>query len=139
MHVKDIMSSSVRSVQASDSIANAARSMGENNVGFLPVLDDRKIIGIVTDRDIAVRGVGAGVRPDEPIMKIMTRNAVTCTQDCDVEDALEIMSKEQVRRLPVCGDKNDLIGVVTLADAAERNVDEHEVAETLRDICEPAA
>lgn len=139
MHVKDIMSSSVRSVQASDSIANAARSMGENNVGFLPVLDDRKIIGIVTDRDIAVRGVGAGVRPDEPITKIMTRNAVTCTQDCDVEDALEIMSKEQVRRLPVCGDKNDLIGVVTLADAAERNVDEHEVAETLRDICEPAA
>jgi CBS domain-containing protein len=137
MHVKDIMSSAVHSVQATDSIARAAQTMGENDVGFLPVLDGRKIVGVVTDRDIAIRGVGAGVRPGNPVELIMTKNASTCSQDCDVEDALQIMASEQVRRLPVCGDGNDLIGVVALADAAERNIDKREVAETLKEICEP--
>ena len=137
MHVKDIMSSTVHSVQATDSIARAAQTMGDNDVGFLPVLDGRKIVGVVTDRDIAIRAVGAGVRTAEPVELIMTKNASTCSQDCDVEDALEIMASEQVRRLPVCGDGNDLIGVVALADAAERDVDKREVAEALKEICEP--
>lgn len=137
MHVKDIMSSTVHSVQATDSIARAAQTMGDNDVGFLPVLDGRKIVGVVTDRDIAVRGVGAGVRPAEPVELIMTKNASTCSQDCDIEDALQIMASEQVRRLPVCGDGNDLIGVVALADAAERDIDKLVVAETLKEISEP--
>lgn len=137
MHVKDIMSSTVHSVQATDSIARAAQSMGDNDVGFLPVLDGKKIVGVVTDRDIAIRGVGAGVRPADPIELIMTKNASTCSQDRDIEDALQIMASEQVRRLPVCGDRNDLIGVVALADAAERDIDKREVAETLKEICEP--
>lgn len=137
MHVKDIMSSTVQSVQSSDTIASAARIMGEKDVGFLPVLDAKKIVGVLTDRDIAVRAVGAGVRSDEPVNKIMTKNAVTCSQDCDIDDALEIMSDEQVRRLPVCGEENDLLGVVALADAAEQNIDKREVAETLKEICEP--
>ncbi len=137
MHVKDIMNSTVHSVRANDSIATAAQAMGENDVGFLPVLDGRKIVGVVTDRDIALRAVGAGVRVDEPVRTIMTKNARTCSQDSDVEDALEIMASEQVRRLPVCGDDDDLIGIVTLADAAEADVDTREVAETLKDICEP--
>lgn len=137
MHVKDIMSSTVHSVQSSDTIATAARTMGEKDIGFLPVLDAKKIVGVVTDRDIAVRGVGAGLRSKEPVAKIMTKNAITCSQNCDIEDALEIMSDEQVRRLAVCGEENDLIGVVALADAAERDVDKREVAETLKEICEP--
>lgn len=137
MHVKDIMSSAVHSVQTTDSIARAAQTMGDNDVGFLPVLDGRKIVGVVTDRDIAVRGIGAGVRTADPVELIMTKNASTCSQDCDIEDALQIMASEQVRRLPVCGDGNDLIGVVALADAAERDIDKREVAETLTEICEP--
>lgn len=137
MHVKDIMSSSVHSVQATDSIARAAQTMGDKDVGFLPVLDGKKLVGVVTDRDIAIRGVGAGLRTAEPVEQIMTKNASTCSQDCDVEDALQIMASEQVRRLPVCGGDNDVIGVVALADAAERNIDKPEVAETLKGICEP--
>lgn|SRR5512146_85502 len=137
MHVKDIMSSTVHSVQATDSIARAAQSMSDNDVGFLPVLDGRKIVGVVTDRDIALRAVGAGVRVEEPVKLVMTKNASTCSQDCDIEDALQIMANEQVRRLPVCGSDNDLIGVVALADAAERDIDKREVAETLKEICEP--
>ena len=138
MHVKDIMSSTVRSVQATDSIAKAAQSMADNDVGFLPVLKDRKIVGVVTDRDIAVRGVGAGISAVEPVELIMTKNARTCSQDCDVEDALHIMASERVRRLPVCDGNDDLIGVVALADAAERNIEKGEVAETLKEICEPS-
>lgn len=137
MHVKDIMSSTVHSVQSGDTIATSARTMGERDIGFLPVLDGRKLVGVVTDRDIAVRGVGAGLRFDEPVTTVMTKNAVTCSQDCDIEDALEIMSNEQVRRLPVCGEENDLIGVVALADAAEHDIDRRVVAETLEEICEP--
>jgi len=137
MHVKDIMSSTVHSVQATDSIARAAQTMGDNDVGFLPVLDDRRIVGVVTDRDIAIRAVGAGVRTAEPVELIMTKNASTCSQDCDIEDALQIMASEQVRRLPVCSDGSDLIGVVALADAAGRDIDKREVAGTLKEICEP--
>jgi len=137
MHVKDIMSSTVHSVQATDSIARAAQTMGDNDVGFLPVLDDRRIVGVVTDRDIAIRAVGAGVRTAEPVELIMTKNASTCSQDCDIEDALQIMASEQVRRLPVCSDGSDLIGVVALADAVGRDIDKREVAGTLKEICEP--
>lgn len=137
MHVKEIMSSTVHSVQATDSIARAAQTMGDNDVGFLPVLDGRKIVGVVTDRDIALRAVGAGVRVEDPVKLIMTKNASTCSQDCDVEDALQIMAREQVRRLPVCGSDSDLIGVIALADAAERDIDNREIAETLKKICEP--
>lgn len=137
MHVKDIMTSTVQSVQSNDTIGSAARIMGERDVGFLPVLEAKKIVGVVTDRDIAVRGVGAGLSSDEAITTVMTKNAITCSQDCDIDDVLEIMSDEQVRRLPVCADGKDLIGVVALADAAERGIDRREVAETLKQICEP--
>lgn len=137
MRVKDIMNSTVHSVQATDTIAAAGRSMSENDVGLLPVLDGRKLVGVVTDRDIAVRSVGAGLSADQPVQRIMTKNVATCSQDVGIEDALEIMSNEQVRRIPVCGDREDIIGIVTLADVAERHLAKVEVADTLAEICEP--
>lgn len=137
MHVKNIMSSNVQFVQTADTIETAARVMGKTDVGFLPVLEGRKIVGVVTDRDIAVRAVGAGISPSEPVSTVMTKNPITCSQDAHIEVALEKMCSEQVRRLPVCGSTDDLIGVVALADAAERDFDKREVAEALKEICEP--
>lgn len=137
MHVKYVMSSTVHSVRATDTIARAAQTMGDHDIGFLPVLAGRKLVGIVTDRDIALRAVAAGVRTSEFIQQIMTKNVRTCSQYSDLDDALKIMADEQVRRLPVYGDDNDLIGVVALADAAERDANQREVAETLKEICEP--
>lgn len=138
MKIQEIMTTSVHSVRPTDSIAEAARSMGEYDVGSLPVVDDRKVIGIVTDRDIAVRAVGGAIDSHAQVRRIMTDSVVTCSPDNDVEDALKLMSKEQIRRLPVCKADGELIGMVALADAAERDADKEEVGAALAGICEPS-
>ena len=138
MKVQDIMSSSVYSVQVGDSIAQAARSMAENDVGFLPVLEISKLVGVVTDRDVAVRAVAAEIDPHSSVRRIMSTDVTSCSASDAIEDVLEIMSNEQVRRLPVCNPSKEVIGIVALADAAQRDPDKREVAETLSEICEPS-
>lgn len=138
MKVQDIMTSSVSSVQPTDSIGNAAQAMADYDVGALPVLDGQKLVGIVTDRDIAVRAVAAGIDAERPVRLVMTEEVTTCSGDTDVEDALELMSNEQVRRLPVCNEENEVVGIVALADAAHRDPDKREVAEALAEISEPS-
>lgn len=137
MKVQDIMTSSVQSTKAADSIAQAARVMAEKDVGALPVVEGREVIGIITDRDIAVRAVAGAIGSDAPVRRIMTEDVVTCSPEDEVEEALELMSNEQIRRLPVCDD-GELVGIMTLADAAERDPDKEEVGETLAEICEPS-
>lgn len=137
MKVQDIMSRSVNSIQSSAPIGNAAQAMADYDVGALPVLDGQKLVGIVTDRDIAVRGVAAGIDSEEPVRMVMTGDVRTCSPDADIEEALETMSNEQVRRLPVCNEHNDLVGIIALADAAHRDPDKQEVTEALSGISEP--
>lgn len=137
MKVQDIMTSSVYSAKVTDSIAEAARVMADNDVGALPIVEGRQVLGIVTDRDIAVRAVAGAIGPDLPVKRIMTENVVTCSAQDEVEDMLGLMSNEQIRRLPVCKE-GELIGIVTLADAAGRDPNKSEVGETLAEICEPS-
>lgn len=136
MKVEDIMTRAVHSVRPEDSIAQAARSMAENDVGMLPVIDGSDLLGIVTDRDIAVRGLAAGIDSNSPIRRIMSEDAATCSPDDDVEEALETMANEQVRRLPVCDDQDRVIGVLGLADAAMRDPEPSDVTETFAEICQ---
>ena len=138
MKVNDIMTASVDSIDSTNTIAEAARRMAEFDVGVLPVLDGRKLVGMVTDRDIAVRAVPAKLDPETSIRRIMSEDVVSCSPDAELEDALQIMSREQIRRLPVCDNRGDLIGIMTLADAAGRDPDKREVTEALEDICEPS-
>lgn len=138
MKVKDIMTASVDSIEATDTIAYAARRMAEDDVGALPVLSDGKLVGIVTDRDIAVRGVAGGIAPQAPIARVMSDSVASCSQDDDIETVLALMSSEQVRRLPVCDDRDQVVGIVALADMAEHDPDKEEVGELLADICEPS-
>lgn len=138
MKVNDIMTASVDSIQSTETIAAAARRMADDDVGVLPVLDGRKLIGIVTDRDIAVRAVAACIDPQSSIRRIMTEDVVTCSPEADLEDALQIMSNDQVRRLPVCDRRGEVVGIIALADAAHRDTDKSEVAEALEEICEPS-
>jgi len=138
MKIQEVMSSSIHSVRPTDSIAEAARSMGEHDVGALPIVDGGKLIGIVTDRDIAVRAVGGAIDSDAEVRRIMTDSVVTCSPDDDIVAALKVMSKEQIRRLPVCKAGGELVGMVALADAAERDADKEEVGEALAGICEPS-
>ena len=138
MKVRDIMTSSVDSIGSTESIARAALLMAQKDVGALPVVDSGKLAGIVTDRDIAVRGVAAGVADSSPVGEIMTRKVAFCSKDDEIDGVLKAMSNEQVRRMPVCGDGNSVVGMVSLADAARRDPDRTEVAGALSEICEPS-
>ncbi len=138
MKVREIMTASVESIQSTDTIGDAARIMADHDVGVLPVLSNRALVGIVTDRDIAVRGVAAGIAPEAPIRRVMTEDVTICSADDEVDDVLEIMSSEQIRRMPVCRGGEEVVGIVTLADAVRRDSEKREVAGTLAKICEPS-
>ena len=92
---------------------------------------------MVTDRDFAIRAVAGAIGPDADVRQIMTGSVVTCSPDDDIEDALGLMSKQQIRRLPVCKTDGAFVGMVALADAAERDADKEEVGKTLAEVCEP--
>lgn len=138
MRVKDIMTATVDSVQSTDSIADAARRMAAHDVGALPILSAGKLVGIVTDRDIAVRGVAAGISSSAAIGRVMSENVATCSPDDDIPSVLALMSREQIRRMPVCNDRKEMVGIVALADLAEHDPEKKEVTEALVDICEPS-
>ena len=138
MKVRDIMTSSVDSIGSTESIARAAQVMAQKDVGVLPVVDSGKLAGIVTDRDIAVRAVSAGIDNTSPVGDIMTRKVAFCSKDDEIDSVLKTMSNEQIRRMPVCGDGNRVVGMFSLADAARRDPDRTEVAGALSEICEPS-
>lgn len=138
MKVREIMSATVDSIDSADSISYAAQRMAEDDMGALLVLSEGRLAGIVTDRDIAVRGVATEIPPQAPVRRIMTNDVATCSPDDDVESVLALLAREQIRRMPVCERKDEVVGIVTLADLAKRAPDKREVAETLTDICEPS-
>ena len=116
MKVRDIMSTDIASLRSDDSIERAARLMKQYNCGSIPVCTQDKIIGIVTDRDIAVKSVASGDDvSDTKVGDIMTDNVVFASPDLDVDDAAKIMSDRQIRRLPVV-ENNKLVGIVALGD-----------------------
>ena len=137
MRVKDIMTASVDSIEAVDTIGHAARRMAEDDVGALPILSSGDLVGIVTDRDIAVRGVAERLSPDAPIRRVMTENVATCSPDDDIATALALMSREQIRRMPVC-ERGRVVGIISLVDAAKVSSLRRDTADTLVDICEPS-
>lgn len=137
MRISDIMTSDVTSTSPDSIIADAARLMADDDVGILPVVEGGKVVGVVTDRDIAVRAVAEGKPVQALVRTIMSRDVVACSPEDELQDVIEIMASEQVRRLPVC-EAGRLVGIVALADAAHGDPDKSEVGEALDEICEPA-
>lgn len=137
MRVSDIMTASVDSIRPTDTIAHAARRMGEVDAGAIPILSDGKLVGIVTDRDITIRAVAADISPESPVRRIMSDRVETCRPTDDLGSVLALMSREQIRRMPVCDDDREVVGIVALADLAAHAPDKADVADTLGDICEP--
>jgi len=109
------MTKDVVCLRSDDTIERAARLMKQYNVGSLPVCTDDKIIGIVTDRDITVRSVAPGSLSMQRVGDIMTRDPVVGNPDLEVEDAANLMSERQIRRLPIV-ENNSLVGIVALGD-----------------------
>ena len=134
--IADIMTRSIATVQRDETLQAAARRMEEMDVGSLPVLDGKAVAGIVTDRDIAVRGVAAGMIPQESLVAdVMTAELRFCRADDTIEQAMAEMGDLQVRRLPVLDAKNEIVGIVSLGDLATRQ--SAHTDETLREISTP--
>lgn len=117
MDLKDIMSKDVHKVSSQDTIAQAAQMMEEYNVGSLPVCDNEKLVGVITDRDITIKSVARGQVPTTKVSSAMSSDIVYGSPNMDIHEAAEIMGDRQIRRLPVV-DEGKVIGIVALGDLA---------------------
>ena len=138
MLVKDIMTNSIVSLNSEDSVERAAQMMKQFDVGSIPVCSEDKLVGMITDRDIALRSVASSANGNnQKISEVMTSHPVTGTPDMDVHDAAKIMSDEQVRRLPIV-QNNHLVGIVSLGDISVEPTLQDNAEEALKNISEPA-
>src|SRR5438132_12759954 len=101
MHIRDVMTLNPRYVSPDDSIQSAARIMRDEDTGVVPVCDNGRAVGIVTDRDIVVRAIAEDGQLNRPIRDIATRDVITVTPEMSTREAAHLMSEHQVRRLPV--------------------------------------
>lgn len=136
MKVSECMSRDVRVCAPDHTLQSAAQAMAEYDCGFLPVGENDRLIGIVTDRDIAVRGVARGKPPEASIREVMSGQICFCYDDDDTQDVIDNMAQIQVRRLPVVDHDKRLVGVIALADLA-REDDMTAAGDALRDIARP--
>jgi CBS domain-containing protein len=118
MKVSDKMTRNVRIASPDDTIQQAARNMAECDAGALPVGADDRLVGMVTDRDIAVRGVAQGKGLDTKVREVMTPEVKYCFEDEDLDQVSRNMGEQQVRRLPVMNREKRLVGVLSLGDVA---------------------
>jgi CBS domain-containing protein len=118
MKVCDAMTADVCLANPSQTIREAARMMADRDIGALPVGQDDRLVGMVTDRDIAVRAVAEGLGPETPINEVMSREVMYCFEDDDLDDVAANMGNIQVRRLPVVNRDKRLVGIVSVGDVA---------------------
>ncbi|NMM61496.1 CBS domain-containing protein [Clostridium sp. P21] len=136
MKVKDVMTKCIVSLNAEDNVERAAQLMRKHNVGSIPVCNGDKVIGIVTDRDIAIRSAADGENSKkQPIREIMSSNPVTGNPDMDIQDASRVMSERQIRRLPIV-ESNNLVGIISLGDIAIEPNLQHQAEQALSNISE---
>jgi len=138
MKLSSIMTGGIETIPPQATLAEAAKKMASQDIGSLPVCaDQRRVVGIITDRDITVRAVARGMDPNQTrVEEVMTRDVLSCSSDAEVEDACQLMEERQVRRLLVT-DGNDMpVGIVSLSDIA-LCLRESQSAEVLKKISEP--
>jgi CBS domain-containing protein len=127
-------------VTAATPLDEAARLMKEQDVGMLPVVDgdgSTDLVGVITDRDIIVRHVAEGHTGKCQVREAMSDDITTCSPSADVDDVMKVMSKEQVRRIPIVDERGALVGIVSQADIALRANDAKAAGQTLEQISEP--
>ena len=139
MRCSEIMTKNVRTATRKTSLREAAAIMRDGDLGAVPVVDEGKLIGIVTDRDIVVRVIAEGKDADTAISETMTTELFTVTPDDFVFEAIRLMGDKQVRRIPVVGPAGELAGIIAMADVALEMEDEREIAETLEEISSGAS
>lgn len=134
MKIRDAMTRDAKLAHPDDSLRQAAQMMRECDCGVLPVADGDRLVGMITDRDIAVRGVAGGKGPEAKVREAMTGEVKYCYEDEDIDRVCHNMEAIQVRRLPVVNRDKRLVGIVSLGDLARR---EPESAKALHGIAQP--
>lgn len=133
MKVRDVMSKDVQVARPGDTLQEVGARMASGDFGFMPVADGDRLIGTITDRDIAIRAVAAGAACTAPVVEYITRDPHTVRADEDLKSVLDAMGDRQIRRLPVLDKDNRLVGVVSLGDLSTR-VKEKYAGEALESI-----
>ena len=124
MKISEVMTRDVKTVRPDQTAKDAAKFMLSEDAGSMPVSDGDRLIGMITDRDIAIRGVARGYGPETPIRELMTDEIICAHEDDDVEEVATRMSQAQVRRLPVIDSNEKLCGIVSLGDLSRETDDE---------------
>lgn len=138
MKVQDVMTRDPRSVSPDTSARDAATIMREEDVGIVPVVEGSRLIGVVTDRDLAVRLVADGRDGSTTVREVMSsRKIATCRADEDLDRVMDTMAREQVRRIPIVDERGSLVGIVAQADVVRKAHDDGKAEETVERISEP--
>ena len=144
MKVSEIMTRNPRTVTPDTSVSEAAQVMKEEDVGIVPVVEQAggaetraRLVGVITDRDIAIRHVADGRSSDSPVRDIMSGGVRTASPDDSVDSVLELMGQEQVRRVPIVDERGSLVGVVSQADLARKAGGDGQVEAAVEQISQP--
>ncbi|PWC52317.1 CBS domain-containing protein [Azospirillum sp. TSO22-1] len=138
MKIREIMTRQVETVSPDTPLKEAARMMRDADIGFLPVGENDRLVGTLTDRDIAVRAVADGRDPNNAkVRDAMSAGTEYVFEDQDTAEAATIMSEKQIRRLPVVNRDKRLVGVVAIGDLATRTDDDDMVGQTIEDVSQP--
>ncbi len=137
MKIAEIMTTDVETCPPTVTIQDIAAKMREINVGSIPICEEGRIVGIVTDRDIVLRGIAEELEADAPISEIFSETLITGTEEMLVEEAASLMARHQIRRLPIVRNEQ-IIGIVSLGDIAVRGKTPQEAETALEKVSEPA-
>jgi len=144
MNISELMSKNPRTVTPDTPVSEAAQLMKEEDIGMVPVIERvggaetrGRLVGVITDRDIAIRTVADGRGVDSPVRDVMSSGVRTATPNDSVESVMELMGREQVRRVPIVDERGSLVGVVAQADLARKAKNEGHVERTVEQISQP--
>jgi CBS domain-containing protein len=135
--VRDVMTANPDCVSERDSIRDVARIMKDRDTGVVPVVDGRKILGLITDRDIVVRGLAEGKDlGNAKVSELMTKSVRSVRDDASVNEALELMSRADIRRVAVVNNNDELVGIVSLGDISINTDKDNKVGKAMESISE---
>ena len=135
MQVSECMTRNIEVVDPNTSLRDAARTMARIDTGVLPVGENDRLVGMITDRDIAVRAVAEGHGPDARVAEVMSPDVKYCFEDADADEVLDNMGQLQLRRMPVVDHDKRLVGIVSIGDLAKE--EQGETGEALSQIAQP--
>ena len=139
MKISECMCKDICFVKPDCNAYDASRIMCENHIGCIPICDDnKKVVGIVTDRDILLRAVACDKNvKTTPVSEIMTTNVYTCKCDADINQAQNLMAQNQIRRLPITDDSDRVVGILTMGNLAQndKKIGQQNVSTTIQNIC----